>query len=111
MSFHVPAADKHFGAQQVKDNIALGDPQNARDETRVREAARLGGAEEFIDKMDEGFNTYLERPIQDFWSIPSSAKTRSGMQIDRDLFREAIGRTGNEDTVKLSGGQMQRLAV
>ena len=97
--------------QQVKDNIALGDPQNAGDEARVREAARLGGAEEFIDKLDEGFNTYLERPIQDCWSIPSNAKTKSGVKIDRDLFREAIGRTGNEDTVKLSGGQMQRLAV
>ncbi|KAF9784896.1 P-loop containing nucleoside triphosphate hydrolase protein [Thelephora terrestris] len=81
----------------VKDNIALGDPQNAHDETRVREAARLGGAEEFIDKMSEGFDT--------------NAKTESGMQIDRDLFREAIGRVGNEDTVKLSGGQLQRLAV
>jgi ABC-type multidrug transport system fused ATPase/permease subunit len=100
-----------MGVQQVKDNIALGDPQNAHDETRVREAARLGGAEEFIDKMSEGFDTYLERPVQDYWCIPSNAKTESGMQIDRDLFREAIGRVGNEDTVKLSGGQLQRLAV
>ena len=84
---------------------------NAHDETKIREAARLGGAEEFIDKLNEGFNTYLDRPIQDIWAIPSNATTRSGVQIDRDVFREAIGRVGNEDTVKLSGGQMQRLAV
>jgi hypothetical protein len=61
--------------------------------------------------LDEGFNTYLERPIQDYWSIPNNVKTKSGLKIDRELFREAIGRVGNEDTVKLSGGQMQRLAV
>jgi len=95
----------------IKDNIALGDPHNAHDEARIREAARLGGAEEFIDKMAEGFDTYLERPILDHWSIPSNAKTRSGVKIDSDLFREAIGRVGNKDSVKLSGGQMQKLAV
>lgn len=61
--------------------------------------------------MNEGFNTYLKRPVKDIWSIPSNAKTKSGAKIGRDLFREAIGRVGNEDTVKLSGGQMQRLAV
>jgi hypothetical protein len=61
--------------------------------------------------MPEGFDTYLERPVQDVWMIPSNAKTRSGMKIDRELFREAIGRAGNEDSVKLSGGQIQRLAV
>ena len=96
---------------QIKDNIGLGDPQNAHHETRIREAARLGGAEEFIDKLNEGFDTYLDRPIHDYWSIPSNAKTKSGLKIDRELFREAIGRVGNEDSVKLSGGQMQRLAV
>lgn len=97
--------------QQVKVNIGLGDPKHVHDEARIREAARLGGAEEFIEKMNEGFNTYIERPIQDYWSIPSNVKTKSGKKLDQDLFREAIGRVGNEDYVKLSGGQMQRLAV
>lgn len=42
MSFHGLVADKKsFGAQQVKDNIALGDPQNAYGESRARKAARL----------------------------------------------------------------------
>ena len=104
-------ADVRFGARQIKDNIGLGDPRNAHDEARIREAARLGGAEEFIDKMVEGFDTYLERPIKDEWYIPSNAKTRSGRKIDSDLFREAIGSVGNRDSIKLSGGQMQKLAV
>ena len=96
---------------QIKDNIGLGGPQNSHDEYKVREAARLGGAEEFINKMNEGFNTYLERPVRDYWSIPSDSKTSSGADLDLDFFREAIGRIGNEDEVRLSGGQMQRLAV
>ncbi|KAF9650307.1 P-loop containing nucleoside triphosphate hydrolase protein [Thelephora ganbajun] len=95
----------------IKDNIALGDSRNAHDEDRIREAARLGGAEEFIDKMARGFDTYLERPVRDVWSIPSNAKTKSGVKIDRDLIREVIGRAGHKDSIKLSGGQMQRLAV
>ena len=115
MSPHKPALDGPVAHkcldQQIKDNIGLGDPRNAHDENKVREAARLGGAEEFINKMNEGFNTYLERPIRDYWSIPSGAKTSSGVNLDLDLFREAVGRVGNEDEVRLSGGQMQRLAV
>ena len=111
MSFRALATDVRFGARQIKDNIALGDPQNAHDEARIREAARLGGAEEFIEKMAEGFDTYLDRPVRDTWYIPSSAKTKSGKKIDYDLVREAIGGVGNKDSIKLSGGQLQRLAV
>lgn len=97
--------------RQIKDNIALGNPRNAHDEAKIREAARLGGAEKFIDKMVGGFDTYLERPVKDVWYIPSNAKTKSGRKIDYDLVREAIGGVGNKDSVKLSGGQMQKLAV
>jgi hypothetical protein len=61
--------------------------------------------------MAEGFNTYLERPVRDTWHILSNAKTKSGTKIDYDLVREAIGGVGNKDSIKLSGGQMQRLAV
>ena len=61
--------------------------------------------------MTEGFDTYLERPVPDYWSTPSNVKTKSGVKLDVDLFRDAIGRVGKEDSVKLSGGQMQRLAV
>lgn len=61
--------------------------------------------------MAEGFNTYLERPVKDIWDIPSNAKTKSGRKIDYDLVREVIGGVGNKDSIRLSGGQMQKLAV
>lgn len=95
----------------IKENIALGDPRNADDEARFREAARMTGAEEFVEKMAEGFGTYLQRPISNHWSIPSDAKTRSGVRIDRDLFREVLGHGASDSHIKLAGGQMQRLAV
>ena len=104
-------ADTRFDTWQVKDNIALGDPQNAHNEARIREAARLGGAEECIDKMAKGFDTYLDRPVRDTWYIPSSSKTKSGRKIDYDLVREAIGGVWNKDSINLSGGELQRLAV
>ena len=98
-------------SQQIRDNIALGDPQNAHDEARIRAAARLAGAEEFIYRLPEGFDTYLDRPVRDTCYIPSNAKTKSGRKLDYELIREIIGGVGNKDTIRLSGGQMQKLAV
>ena len=71
----------------------------------------MTGAEEFVEKMAEGFGTYLQRPISNHWGIPSDAKTRSGVKIDRDFFCEALGRGASDSPIKLAGGQMQRLAV
>ena len=61
--------------------------------------------------MSEGFDTYLDRPVRDYYSIPSNGETRSGEKMDRHLLRKAFGRAGKEDHTTLSGGQMQRLAV
>ena len=102
---------RRFCTQQIKDNIGLGGPRSAHDEVKVREAARLAGAEEFIDKLPAGFDTYLDRPVRDFWNIPSNTKTKSGRKVDYDLIREVIGGVGNKEPIKLSGGQMQKLAV
>jgi hypothetical protein len=50
---------------QVRENIALGDPGRAHDDTAIEEAARLGGASELIARLPDGFDTYLERPVRD----------------------------------------------
>ncbi len=47
----------------VKENIAYGKP-GATDE-EIREAARLAGADEFIDKLPNGYDTYVgERGVK-----------------------------------------------
>ncbi|KAI6137034.1 P-loop containing nucleoside triphosphate hydrolase protein [Pisolithus sp. B1] len=94
----------------IKDNIALGNPDIGYDDDKVREAARLGGAEGFIDKLPDGFHTYLNRPVRDYYSaLPEGTTTLFGRQVDYSNVRGA-GRMHTSET-SLSGGQMQRLAV
>lgn len=95
---------------QIKDNIALGDPNNAHDEEKIREAARLGGATEFIERLDEGFDTYLDRPVSDVYStLPEGTKTLFGRPVEYGHLRFAGGMSTHAQG--LSGGQMQRIAL
>ncbi|KAJ8457590.1 hypothetical protein ONZ45_g18253 [Pleurotus djamor] len=95
----------------IKDNIGLGDPDHADDEERILQAATLGGAKEFIDRLPDGFNTYLERPVRDYYSgIPEGTKTLFGREVDYSGIRIAGG-MGVTTSSSLSGGQMQRIAL
>ncbi|CCL99959.1 uncharacterized protein FIBRA_01984 [Fibroporia radiculosa] len=95
----------------IRDNIALGDPSDSVSDEHVRLAAKLGGAEEFIEKLPEGFDAYLERPVNDYYSgLPEGTRKLFGRPVDFGAVRFAGGISGQND-VELSGGQMQRLAV
>ncbi|EPQ61192.1 P-loop containing nucleoside triphosphate hydrolase protein [Gloeophyllum trabeum ATCC 11539] len=95
----------------IKENIALGNPELAHDEDKIREAARLGGAEEFIKELPEGMDTYLTRPVRDYYApLPEGTKTLFGRSVDYTRLR-GMGRMKPRDSFPLSGGQMQRLAV
>lgn len=97
---------------QIGDNIALGSPQCAHDRDKIREAARLGGAEGFVDRLTEGFDTYLDRPVRDYYSgIPDGTKSLFGRPVSFGAIGQAMGGLRSSDSVHLSGGQMQRLAV
>ena len=86
----------------------MGNPQRARDDAAIEEAARLGGASELIARLPEGLDTYLERPVRDqYVGLPKEK---------RKLFNEKVvgvldGYTAETTKQELSGGQMQRLAV
>ena len=96
---------------QVRDNIALGDPATAHDDDRVRLAACLAGAEDFVEKLPEGFNTYLESPVStEYSSTPEGQTLFTGRKVEYDTLRKAAG-VKSAETSALSGGQMQRLAV
>jgi len=97
---------------QIGDNIAIGSPRCAHDSDKVREAARLGGAEGFVDRLPEGFDSYLDRPVRDYYSgIPDGTKSLFGRPVNFGAVGRAMGGVGSADSVHLSGGQMQRLAV
>ena len=88
----------------------MGDPRSARDQDKIEEAAKLGGAYEFTEKLREGFDTYLDRPVQDVYSnLPAGTKTLFGREVSYSV----LGSSGITIASKprLSGGQMQRLAV
>ncbi|VDB88528.1 unnamed protein product [Peniophora sp. CBMAI 1063] len=94
----------------IRDNIALGSPEDAHDDTRVYEAARLAGAEDIIERQPAGYGEYLNRPVRDFYSdLPEGTKTLFGRTVNHNRMRRAVG--DKPTTSTLSGGQMQRLAV
>jgi ABC-type multidrug transport system fused ATPase/permease subunit len=97
----------HFSLS-IHENIGLGNPALAHDNDKIREAAHLGGAEDFIDELPDGFNTYVRRPVND--SYPDFPTTPSGQPIDFSLVR-SVGGIRFPENLSLSGGQMQRLAV
>ncbi|VDC06145.1 unnamed protein product [Peniophora sp. CBMAI 1063] len=94
----------------LRDNIAIGDPENAGDDDRVREAARLSGVDSIVDKLPEAYGTYLHRPVQDVYNnIPSGVQKLFGRETTLSSGM-GIGKHDKTDTW-LSGGQMQKLAV
>ncbi|CAE6524067.1 unnamed protein product [Rhizoctonia solani] len=85
----------------IKENILMGRPDSEDPATDIENAARLGGAYDFIQKLPLGFETNLEA---DGMGYPSIACTESDQEKFKS-FQEA------EPPAKLSGGERQRLAI
>ncbi|KAG1889212.1 P-loop containing nucleoside triphosphate hydrolase protein [Suillus subluteus] len=69
-SLHMPETT-YLMHTQIRENIGFGNPALAHDADKIREAARLGGAEEFIDELPDGFDTYTIRPVNHYYSDPN----------------------------------------
>ncbi len=62
-SIGVVAQDVYLFSGSIRENIAYG-KENATDE-EIRRAARLAGADEFIDELPDGYDTYVgERGVK-----------------------------------------------
>ncbi|TFK38612.1 P-loop containing nucleoside triphosphate hydrolase protein [Crucibulum laeve] len=95
----------------IRDNIALGAPDPKPSMDDVHEAARLGGAEELVQRLPDGFDTYLERPVRDYYSgLPEGTTTLFGRPVDYSRVRGMGGMDANGGR-EMSGGQMQRIAL
>jgi len=93
----------------IKENIGIGDPRHALDEDRIRQAAELGGALDVITNLKDGFDTFLSRPVRDYYAgLPEGSRSLFGREIDYDRVKKKVGRSHD---IELSGGQMQKLAV
>ena len=75
----------------ISESIALGDPDEITDDYRVQEAARLGGADRFIERLPDKWSTNL-RPVP---TVASSGGNIQGalLQYMRD-FDEHIDVSG-----------------
>ncbi|KAG1874120.1 P-loop containing nucleoside triphosphate hydrolase protein [Suillus tomentosus] len=85
----------------IRENIGLGNPGLAHDDDKIHEAAKMGGSRDFIEELQDGFDTYIARPVNDYY-----ADLPEGAAID---VRNAGLHTSTVSD--LSGGQNQRLAV
>ncbi|KAG2132773.1 P-loop containing nucleoside triphosphate hydrolase protein [Suillus clintonianus] len=97
----------------MRENIGLGNPALAHDGNKVREAARLGGAEDFIDELPEGFDTYSQRFTMDYYGdLPEGTTTLFGQPVDfSDCCRIDDAHQSGYLEFRLSRGQEQRLAI
>ncbi|KAG1908605.1 P-loop containing nucleoside triphosphate hydrolase protein [Suillus fuscotomentosus] len=89
----------------IRENIGLGNPGLAQDDDKIREAAKMGGARDFIEELPDGFNTYIDRPVDDYY-----ADYNESTAVDYSNVRN-MGGLRTSTVSDLSGGQKQRLAV
>ncbi|CAE6516946.1 unnamed protein product, partial [Rhizoctonia solani] len=83
----------------IYENILLGRPDCENSKEAVEEAARLGGAFDFVQKLPLKFETNLE-PQQTGYAIT--------WQDDNDTYQKFFD---SQKATKLSGGEWQRLAL
>ncbi|CAE6412038.1 unnamed protein product [Rhizoctonia solani] len=99
----------------IRENIAMGSPLHAQDNGRIEEAARLGGASQFIDTLPEQMETYLSRPVHDMaGGLGFGQHTLLGRQFNTSRGgwgRKGGKRGGRAQDMEVSGGQQQRLAL
>ena len=98
---------------QIRENIAIGSPASASDDERVLAAARLADAEQFVSRLPDGFDAYIDRPVCDeYATISEGTRLFNGRTVDFADLRKAAGiRESTYNGTELSGGQEQRLAV
>ncbi|KAG1908604.1 P-loop containing nucleoside triphosphate hydrolase protein [Suillus fuscotomentosus] len=92
----------------IGENIGLGNPGLAQDDDKIHEAAKMGGARDFIEELPDGFSTYIDRPVKDQY-----ANLPAGVTVADDWYSGVRNMGGlRTSTVSgLSGGQNQRLAL
>ena len=91
---------------QLGLNIGYGDPENYADTEKIQQAAKLGGADDFIEALQHKYDTHIIRPVYDYSNDePTGDSIFVGKKTDFSKF--ALNGTQKD----FSGGQKQRIAL
>ncbi|CUA76087.1 ATP-binding cassette, subfamily C, bacterial [Rhizoctonia solani] len=93
--------DYHHLPLTIRDNILLGRPECDDPEKEVEDAAKLGGAYDFVQKLPLKFDTNIE-PMRTGFASWAGGGNHS------DQYKSI---SDTEKPTKLSGGEWQRLAL
>ncbi|CAE7198365.1 unnamed protein product [Rhizoctonia solani] len=93
--------DYHHLPLTIRDNILLGRPECDDPENEVEDAAKLGGAYDFVQKLPLKFETNIE-------PITTGFASWGGGDNHADQYKSI---SDTEKPTKLSGGEWQRLAL
>lgn len=88
--------------EQLQENIGLGNVKRCDDVASIQEAAKLGGAHDFIEKLPNGYDTIMN--FGDDHSF-SQGQVQDGSALDSMI------KGKKEPQKEFSGGQTQRLAL
>ncbi|KAH7106107.1 P-loop containing nucleoside triphosphate hydrolase protein [Auriculariales sp. MPI-PUGE-AT-0066] len=93
----------------IRENIRMGDPDEAVDNDLTEQVAKTCGIVDFMERLPQGLDSYLEHPVPDhFQSLPEGTKTLFGRTVNLKALRNQMEHSRN---VSLSGGQSQKVAV
>ncbi|KAI3604721.1 abc transporter, partial [Moniliophthora roreri] len=93
--------EHHLFPLSIAENIGLGYPDAVNDKDMIMEAARLGGAEGIIQKLDSGLDTVLE-PVTDQYTALVDENGDSALSVEGKKLRKSSN---------CSGGERQRLVA
>jgi len=96
------------------ENIGVGDPDHFDSLDHIKRAAELGGAADFIEKLPDGYDSFVERPVKEQYSPLSSSLNGQDLRGAFDTLRKCAGlpqEDGFSGSRGLSGGQLQRIAL
>ncbi|TRM62953.1 P-loop containing nucleoside triphosphate hydrolase protein [Schizophyllum amplum] len=109
--------DSEFAPEKGSQSTLANNPSSPANpiiadiEERVRDAARLGGADGFLAKLPEGYDTYLDPPVKDHYAgLPEGTKSLFGRPVSYGRMR-GMGGMSSAVGSGLSGGQVQRVAL
>ncbi len=116
------AQEHNLFSLSVYETIGIGDPDAVHDTERIQEAARLGGAYDFVQKLDAGFDEFIF-PIKTIFSSSNHMKDEAlaqvmdGVEKQKDISGRRTSDSSNSRCVLrltgfvCTGGEKQRIAA